>query len=534
MNRSRCWSTSSILALLLAGCADPSGQAASVPEHANPRGALPLSSAAPPAPAATADERIQWQTWEAAAFETARQQDRLVLLFMMAPWAGPDPFAKPESALRALVQERYVPIVVDPLRRPDIARRYGPAGWPALAVTLSDGRLVAIATDIPRANIHKYLLSLANHYRDRRQEVERRVNAFRPLSHGSGSRSPVSAAALYDDVVAAYDAVQGGFGTGVKFPETSVVHFLLSYYDHQRDEEALAIALRNLEILSSAPMWEEERGGVLSYSFTSDWLSPIMEKDGADQAGLLRALLYAGQLTGELSSAPVSGLLAYIRGQLFNAETGAFYSRQVQRNQGGQQPAWWTDPTVYTDKHALLVMACLSAGWVEVHGSAAVEMGLAGADYMSQRCVRADGAVYHYVTESGPRVPGLLDDQMLAARALWEAYRVSGREQFAAATRRIVAWTETNLYDAQERAFTDRVADAAVPSWQPAIRFTDLEVPSGNATAAALYLLMGQQDKTSNLLEGRMFDSPAVPRRAHATHGISLMRWQSMMEGAQQ
>ena len=523
-----------ILALLLASCTEPSTESASTPALLEVQSTVP--SLHPPLPeeelAAIDQERVQWQSWQPATFATAQRLDRLVLLFLMSPWAGSDPFAHNDSPLRALVQERYVSIRVDPLRRPDIARRYGPAGWPALAVALPDGRLVATATDIPAANIHQYLLSLANHYRDRRKDVESRAEASRPAS--AGISAPVTAAALYADLLSEHDAVHGGFGNGAKFPETSVIRFLLAYYDHHREATALSMALRALDILIRAPMWEEGHGGVLSYSFTPDWLTPIREKDGADQAGLLQALLDARKLVDESYSDSVAGLLVYIRGQLFDSGTGAFYSRQVQRHQGGRRSDWWTDPTVYTDRNALLIMACLRAGGGEgAHGSTATDMALAAAAYLVQHCVRADGAVFHCVTENGPETLGLLDDQMLTARALWQAYQVSDREEFASASRRIVEWTDTNLYDDQERAFMDGVSDIAIPTWQSTARFSDTAVPAGNVNAAALYLSLGQHDKLASLLGDRAFD-PRAPRRAYASLGNTLLRWQETMDGAPQ
>lgn len=520
----RIWS--STLALLLASCADhqvPSEEADSA-QNAVPGPTTVGTREAAFAVAAPGDEQIQWQVLEPAVFEAARVQDRLVLFFMMSSWDGTNPMATTGHALPALVADRFVPVRVDPLRRPDIARRYAPAGWPALALTLPDGRLVATATDIPKNNIHKYLLSLANHYRDRPDEIVSRVRAFHVPSSNPGGASPVTVPALFADVAAAYDSIHGGFGTGAKFPETGVVQFLLSYYELHRDGQALNIALKSLEVLSSAPMWDEQEGGVLSYSFTPDWLSPISEKEGADQAGLLEALVHASQLTDETFNDSVARLLAYIRGELFDAQKGVFYSHQVRHTRSGELSAWWTDPTVYTDRNALLILACLRAAGAEVEGPDSADMGLAAAAYLMEECVRPDGAVFHCVTESGPQVLGLLEDQVLAARALWEAYRVSGNDEFASTTHRILKWTETNLRDAREQAFIDGQEDAAIPAWKQAIRFADEVVPAGNAIAATLYLQMGQEAMASELLSDRVFDA-TVPRRSYASFGRALLQW---------
>ena len=264
-------------------------------------------------------------------------------------------------------------------------------------------------------------------------------------------------------------------------------------------------------------MWDDQKGGVLSYSFTPDWLTPIAEKDAADQAGLFEALRHARQLSGATSSDSAARLRAYIRGELFDAERGVFHGRQVRR--GGRLSSWWTDPTVYTDRNALLILACLRAGPADMQS-----MALAATAYLMENCVRPDGAVFHCVTENGAQAPGLLQDQMLTAQALWEAHRVSGRDEFAGVARQILKWTETNLYDAQEQAFIDGIADLAIPAWRPRIRFADEAVPAGNATAAALYLAIGHP-MASDLLSGRVFDSAVRHRRSYASYGRTLLQW---------
>ena len=517
-SRGGSWST---LVLLLFSCAAPESTSSPDSDVASSDRALPKDAAS-----TISEEAIQWFALESATFEVARQHDKLVLLFITAPWSGADPLATMDPALKALVENRFVPVRVDPLRRPDITRRYAPAGWPALAVTLPDGRPAAIATDIPDANIHGYLLSLANHFRDRRGEVTKRVaTSWGSSPKGSSARTGVSIAveSLYEGIVADHDSVHGGVGSGAKFPETQVLRFLLSYHESHGDTKALSIAMQGLSRLYSAPMWDEQAGGVQSYSFTPDWLSPIREKDAADQAGLLEALLKVQQLTDDASIAPVARLLSYIRAELFDVERGVFFGRQV-RSRPGVDPTWWTDPTVYTDRNALLILACLQAARAETEGPGSQDMALAAATYMMEECVRQDGAVYHYVTESGPQLPGLLDNQMLAALALWEAYQLSAREEFASAARQIVRWTETNLYDHKNGAFVDSPEDSPIPTWRPTMKFADETVPAGNASAARLYLRMGEGEGiVSRLLSSRLFD-PAVPKRAYASYGRAILQ----------
>ena len=116
------------------------------------------------------------------------------------------------------------------------------------------------------------------------------------------------------------------------------------------------------------------------------------------------------------------------------------------------------------------------------------------------------------------------DIQMLAALALWDAYQLSAREEFASAARQIVKWTEANLYDHAIGAFVDSPEDSPIPTWRPMMKFADETVPAGNASAARLYLQMGEGEvMASRLLSSRLFD-PAVPKRAYASYGRALLQ----------
>ena len=56
------------------------------------------------------------------------------------------------------------------------------------------------------------------------------------------------------------------------------------------------------------------------------------------------------------------------------------------------------------------------------------------------------------------------------------------------------------------------------------MNFADETVPAGNASAARLYLRMGEGEGiVSRLLSSRLFD-PAVPKRAYASYGRAILQ----------
>src|SRR5271155_6134776 len=96
-------------------------------------------------PAATVAQQpaLQWQPWSDAAFPTARQQHKFVLLDLEAVWCHwcqvMDDVTYRDPAVIHLLNQRYILVKVDQDSRPDISNRYQDYGWPATVVFAADG-----------------------------------------------------------------------------------------------------------------------------------------------------------------------------------------------------------------------------------------------------------------------------------------------------------------------------------------------------------------------------------------------------------
>ena len=78
---------------------------------------------------------IDWREWGEDAFEEARGQDKLVVLFIAAFWCGfcqrMDEAALSDDEVITLLNAFFVPIRVEESQRPDIDLRYNQTGrWP--------------------------------------------------------------------------------------------------------------------------------------------------------------------------------------------------------------------------------------------------------------------------------------------------------------------------------------------------------------------------------------------------------------------
>ncbi|MDP1904762.1 MAG: thioredoxin family protein [Pseudomonadota bacterium] len=116
-----------------------------------------------------------WQAWSPRVFEQAKREGRLVLLDVKAEWCVAcrkmDATGFRDPRVLDTLRQRYVPVRADIDREPEIMKRYGARGVPAVVILDGEGReiiqrrgylepdwlywlLVAVADD-PRPEAHR-------------------------------------------------------------------------------------------------------------------------------------------------------------------------------------------------------------------------------------------------------------------------------------------------------------------------------------------------------------------------------------------
>lgn len=116
-----------------------------------------------------------WQAWSAKVFEQAKRERRLVLLDVKAEWCAAcrkmDATGFRDTRVLDRLRRHYIPVRADIDREPEIMRRYGTQGVPAVVILDGEGReiiqkrgylepdwlywlLVAVADD-PRPEAHR-------------------------------------------------------------------------------------------------------------------------------------------------------------------------------------------------------------------------------------------------------------------------------------------------------------------------------------------------------------------------------------------
>ncbi|HVF47475.1 MAG TPA: thioredoxin domain-containing protein [Pyrinomonadaceae bacterium] len=302
---------------------------------------------------------VDWYPWGSEAFETARSEDKPVLVsigYSACHWCHVmehESFENEEIA--AIMNENFVNIKVDMEERPDVDQIYmsfvqlttGRGGWPMNVFLTPDMRPFFGGTYFPPAPRHQMpswpqiLSSIAEAYKERREELDgaatEMVAELRKLGESAAPAGELSVDLLdgaFSSFVRSFDRVNGGFGGAPKFPPAMSLEFLLRYYYRTGDERALEVVRITCDKMARGGIYDQLGGGFHRYSVDAIWLVPHFEKMLYDNAQLIRVYLHLYQLTGEEFYKRIAvETLEYVRREMLD-DSGGFYSTQDADSEG--------------------------------------------------------------------------------------------------------------------------------------------------------------------------------------------------------
>lgn len=202
---------------------------------------------------------VNWYAWGEEAFEQARRQNKPVFLsigYSTCHWCHvmeKESFEDIEIA--QYLNEHFIAIKVDRERRPDVDKVYmtavmllkGRGGWPMSSFLLTDGRPFYSDTYFPPA---EFLSVLKNIVRSWEEEHDELILMAGELSTAVADvlRVQDELANIDDSVLQAatttllrgYDSSNGGFGGPPKFPNETLLLFLLHTAERKGDSDVLA------------------------------------------------------------------------------------------------------------------------------------------------------------------------------------------------------------------------------------------------------------------------------------------------------
>jgi len=454
------------------------------------------------------DNPVDWYPWGDEALARARAEDKPLLVsigYSACHWCHVmehESFEDAETA--AVMNAHYVSVKVDREERPDIDSLFmgavqamtGQGGWPLNVFLLPDGTPFYGGTYWPPEDrqgmpaFRRVLEAVADTFATQRGDIEAQGEQVRAALRNASAaqlRPGQIEQRLVDEAVELLgqqlDGRNGGFGGAPKFPQASVIEFLLRAHRQTGSASALRMATFTLDRMAVGGLYDVVGGGFHRYTVDAIWLVPHFEKMLYDNGQLARIYLDAFRLTHEPRyRAVVEETLDYVLREMTSPE-GGFYSTQDADSEGVEGKFYVWEPAevdeILEAQNGPAVRAYLG---IEPGGNfegesiptrrrpaaeVAVEQGLTEETLLGM----ADEALPKLRAVRDQRVWPGRDEKVITAwngmtlRAFAEASRTLGRDDYRDAAVRNAEFLLTRLSDGGDLLHTYKDGTARIPGF---------------------------------------------------------------------
>jgi uncharacterized protein len=311
-----------------------------------------------------ASNPVHWYPWGNDAFAAARDRNLPVFLsigYSACHWCHVmERESFEDQATAAYLNEHFVSIKVDREERPDVDTIYmdavqamtGSGGWPMSVFLTPDGKPFYAGTYFPDAPRHgmpsfrQVLEGIEAAWHSRRDDVEAQgahvAEAIRQASSSAdaGTLDPSIDDDAFSAIASRFDPRWGGFGGAPKFPQPTVLRWLLRQHVRGRPG-ALEMVTTTLDRMADGGINDQVGGGFYRYSTDDRWLVPHFEKMLSDNAQLLQLYVEAWQVTqNDRFKAVAHRIAAYLIRDLQQPDGG--FSSSQDADSDGVEGAFYT------------------------------------------------------------------------------------------------------------------------------------------------------------------------------------------------
>ncbi|WEK36449.1 MAG: thioredoxin domain-containing protein [Candidatus Pseudobacter hemicellulosilyticus] len=421
---------------------------------------------------------VDWYPWGPEALERARTESKPILVsigYAACHWCHVmERESFEDEATAQFMNAHFVNIKIDREERPDLDHIYmdavqamtGSGGWPLNVFLTPAGKPFYGGTYFPPQPVYNrpswldVLSSISKAFHEKRTEIEaqaEQLTSHLVQSNGFGVQAAAGITDLsfpqtlpdgmFTNIMQSADKAEGGFGRAPKFPQTFTIRFLLHYYYHTKNEEALQQAELSLDKMIAGGIYDQAGGGFSRYSVDAEWLAPHFEKMLYDNALLVSVLAEAYALTGRPHyRKTIEQSLAFVERELLSPEAG-FYAALDADSEGveGKFYVWEKEEVTAllgneAETFCRLYDVTEAGNWehrniLRQHGSfeeVAKELGISVAALRE----RMDSCLEKLLRHRETRIrPGLDDKQLLSWNALMttaycKAYAATGIDNY--------------------------------------------------------------------------------------------------------
>ena len=251
---------------------------------------------------------VDWFPWSDEALETAQKSDKLLLIsvgYSSCHWCHvmeEESFTDDEVA--NVMNGNFINIKVDREERPDLDEIYmkalvlmtGSGGWPMNIIALPDGTPIWGGTYVPKNQWIQVLNQVSGFYNTRKDDVLEYAKSVKEGVQKEGlvkaiPRDDVYNSELQMDLAKKAfkyaDKLNGGIGSGQKFPLPSMLNFFMRYSNEYKNKEMEEFVFNSLIQISRGGINDRIDGGFHRYTVDNYWHIPHFEKMLYDNAQLL-------------------------------------------------------------------------------------------------------------------------------------------------------------------------------------------------------------------------------------------------------
>ena len=251
---------------------------------------------------------VNWFPWNDEALSLAKNSDKLLLIsvgYSSCHWCHvmeEESFTDDDVA--QVMNLNFINIKVDREERPDLDEIYmkalvlmtGSGGWPMNIIALPDGTPIWGGTYVPKTQWIQVLNQVSGFYKTRKPDVLEYANSVRegvkkealvkpsPRDETYSSELQIE---LAEKAFKYSDKINGGIGSGQKFPLPSMLNFFMRFSNEYSNQEMKDFVYNSLMQISRGGINDRIDGGFHRYTVDNTWHIPHFEKMLYDNAQLL-------------------------------------------------------------------------------------------------------------------------------------------------------------------------------------------------------------------------------------------------------
>ncbi len=309
---------------------------------------------------------VDWYPWGKEAFEKAKKEGKPVFLsvgYSTCHWChvmARESFQNEDIA--KILNENFVSIKVDRERRPGVDETYMLAtelisqrgGWPNTVFMTPERKPFFGGTYFPPDHFTNLIGQVTTLWKTERPTLESDAHRISVMIGtvmtqrvAAAELTPAALAKVTDEILTEHDVFNGGFQTAPKFPQESLLLFLLRLAEKDDNKKAREVALLSLDNMIRGGINDQVGGGFHRYAVDAEWRVPHFEKMLYNQALITKALMRAYRLSGARRYANAARrTVDYVLADLTDAN-GGFYSARDAESDGGEGRFYvWTGETL--------------------------------------------------------------------------------------------------------------------------------------------------------------------------------------------